>query len=120
MRRAEIWWAELPPPSGRRPVVLLSRDTAYSVRAMVTVAPVTTRVRGLAVELPLGSEEGMPKPCVANLDTIQTIAKALLKARITYLPHAKRQALDDAIRFALGMDEETSGPRKLEPAPPAA
>jgi len=121
LRRAEIWWAGLPPPSGRRPVVLLSRDEAYAVRQMVAVAPVTTRVRGLPVEVPLGPEEGMPKPCVANLDTIQTIAKALLRARITYLPHAKRQALDDAIRVALGLDEEPWGPSpKLEPGPPAA
>lgn len=120
MRRAEVWWAELPAPSGRRPVVLLSRNEAYAVRGMVTVAPVTTRVRGLAVELPLGPEEGLPKSCVANLDTIQTIDKAWLRARITYLPEAKRLALDDAIRVALGMDEEPRGPRKLEPGQPAA
>jgi hypothetical protein len=41
MRRGEVWWAQLPSPAGRRPVVLLSRDTAYRVRSAVTVAPVT-------------------------------------------------------------------------------
>ena len=121
MRRAEIWWADLPPPSGRRPVVLLSRDEAYAVRELVTVAPVTSRIRGLAVEVPLGRAEGMQKACVANLDTIQTIAKARLRTRIAYLPYAKRVALNDAIRMALGLDEEPWGPpRKLEPGPPAA
>ncbi|MCH8087678.1 MAG: type II toxin-antitoxin system PemK/MazF family toxin, partial [Chloroflexi bacterium] len=40
MRRGEVWWADLPPPSGRRPVVLLSRDAAYTVRNLVLVTPV--------------------------------------------------------------------------------
>jgi len=45
MRRGEVWWADLPLPVGRRPVVLLSRNEAYQVRDNVTVAPVTTRIR---------------------------------------------------------------------------
>ncbi|MFC1989823.1 type II toxin-antitoxin system PemK/MazF family toxin [Chloroflexota bacterium] len=40
MRRGEIWWAELEPPVGERPVVLLSRNEAYNVRSLVIVAPV--------------------------------------------------------------------------------
>ncbi|RPJ34838.1 MAG: type II toxin-antitoxin system PemK/MazF family toxin [Planctomycetaceae bacterium] len=55
MRRGEVWWADLPPPTGRRPVVLLSRDDAYAVRALVTVAPVTTRIRSIPAEVPLGA-----------------------------------------------------------------
>jgi mRNA interferase MazF len=73
MRRGEVWWAELPPPAGRRPVVLLSRDEAYSVRELVTIAPVTSRIRGIPTEVRLGPEDGLPKPCVINLDTITTI-----------------------------------------------
>ena len=106
MRRGEIWSAELPHTAGRRPVVLLSRDEAYAVRELVTVAPVTTRIRGLPVEVPLGREDGVPKACAVNLDTITTIPKASLKDLIAYLPDAKRRALDAAIRFALGLDEE--------------
>lgn len=60
MRRGDIWWAELPPPTGRRPVVLLSRDEAYAIRALVTVAPVTTRIRQIPAEVPLGPEDGLP------------------------------------------------------------
>lgn len=105
MKRGEIWWAELPAPAGRRPVVLLSRDEAYAVRELVTVAPVTTRIRGLAVEVPLGREDGVPKACVVNLDTITTVPRAALKDRITYLRVARRRALDDAIRFALALDD---------------
>ena len=54
MRRGEIWWAELTPPAGRRPVLLLSRNEAYAVRELVTVAPVTTRMRHIPSEVPLG------------------------------------------------------------------
>ena len=45
MKRGEVWWANLPQPLGRRPVVLLSRDEAYSIRNAVTVAEVTRRIR---------------------------------------------------------------------------
>ena len=104
MRRGEVWWAELPPPVGRRPVVLLSREEAYAVRNLVTVAPVTTRSRGIRSEVRLGPEQGLPKPCVANLDTIATIPKAALRDRISLLPLEKIEALNAAIRFALGLD----------------
>ena len=73
MKRGEIWWTELEPPAGKRPVVLLSRDEAYAVRSLVTIAPVTTRIRGIAAEVPLTVEDGMPQACVVNLDVITTI-----------------------------------------------
>lgn len=103
MRRTELWWARLAGPAGRRPVLLLSRDEAYAVRDLVTVAPVTSRLRGIPVEVPLGREEGLPRPCAANLDTILTIPKRRLEERIGILPEAKARAVDDAIRFALGL-----------------
>ena len=103
MRRGEVWWAELPKPAGRRPVVLLSRDEAYSVRELVTVAPVTTRVRNLPVEVALGRQEGLPRAGVANLDTITTIPKTCLVERICLLPSGKVLELDAAIAFALGL-----------------
>ena len=104
MRRCEIWWAELGPPAGRRPVLLLSRDEAYSVRELVTVAPVTTRVRHIPSEVPLGLEDGLPKPCVVNLDTITTIAKASLRDRLTILSPEKQNAVEVALHLALGME----------------
>ena len=105
MRRGEIWWVELEPPAGRRPVVLLSRNEAYSVRSLVVVAPVTTRIRHIASEVPLGTEEGLPHDCVANLDTITTIPKDCLQSRITTLSAKKLREIDAAIRFALGLEQ---------------
>ena len=86
MRRGEIWWAELPPPIGRRPALLLSRDSAYKVRTSVTVAMVTRTIRGIPVEVLLGPEDGMPAECAVNLDNILTIPKSRLRQRITALP----------------------------------
>jgi len=103
MRRGEIWWAELPPPAGRRPVVLLSRNEAYAVRELVTVAPVTTRVRRIPTEVPLGAAEGLPKACVANLDTITTIPRQTLTQPIGPLAPEKLAAVERALAFALGL-----------------
>jgi mRNA interferase MazF len=75
LKKGEVWWARLKPPAGRRPVVLLSRDEAYPVRTAVTVAPVTTTIRGIAVEVSVGQEEGLTRPCVVNCDSMLTIPK---------------------------------------------
>ena len=103
MRRGEAWWATLPKPAGKRPVVLASRDEAYAVRNLVIVVPVTTNVRDIPTEVPLGRDEGLPKACVANADIITTIPKTALSAYAGVLAPAKVAALDAAIRFATGL-----------------
>ena len=102
MRRGEVWWADLPAPAGLRPVVLLSRDEAYAIRELVTVAPVTTRVRRIPTEVSLGPAEGLPKACVVNLDTITTIPRRALTEPIGPLPPEKLTAVERALLFALG------------------
>ena len=103
MRRGEVWWAELPSPAGRRPVLLLSRNEAYTVRELVTVAPISTRSRQIPTEVALGKEDGLPRRCVANLDTLSTIPKRVLAARLTTLSPGKLAAVERALRFALGL-----------------
>ena len=105
MKRGEVWWADLPPPAGRRPIVLLSRDEAYAVRTQVTIAPVTTRIRQIPVEVTLGPADGLPKECVANLDSVVTIPKSRLGQRITLLRPDKLSEVDAALRFALGLKD---------------
>jgi len=104
MKKGEVWWAELPPPVGRRPVVLLSRDEAYSIRNAVTVAEVTRTIRKIPVEVLLGPDDGLPQKCVINLDTILTIRKDLLIERIALLKSDKIALVEKAVRFALGME----------------
>lgn len=103
MKRGEVWWANLPQPIGRRPVVLLSRNAAYAVRASVTVAPVTRTLRDIPVEVPLGLEKGLPRPCAVNLDGILTIPKDLLERPLTTLSPQKMTLVDRAIKFALAL-----------------
>lgn len=104
MRRGEIWWAELGKPAGRRPVVLLSRNEAYSVRSLVIVAPVTTRIRNIPSEVSLGVADGMPRDCVVNLDTIATVPRDCLRGRLTALSAQKIEEIEAAIHFTLGME----------------
>ena len=103
MRRGEVWWAELPPPIGKRPALLLSRDAAYKVRKSVTVAMVTRSIRDIPVEVVIGPEDGMPARCVINVDSILTIPKSTLTERITTLSSGKMSAVEKAIMFALDL-----------------
>jgi mRNA interferase MazF len=103
MRRGEVWWAILPKPAGRRPVLLLSRNESYAVRELVTVAPLTTRVRKIPSEVPLDRSDGVPRACVANLDTVTTIPKQALSLQIGTLRPEKLAAVDRALRFTLGL-----------------
>jgi len=104
MRRGEVWWAELDQPAGRRPVLLISRNEAYIVRSIVIVAPVTTRIRNIPTEVPLGTADGMSRDCVVNLDTITTIPKDCLSSRITSLSPQRIKEVEAAIHFAMGME----------------
>ena len=103
MQRGEVWWAELEPPSGRRPVLLLTRNSAYRLRTSVTIATITRTIRSIAVEVPLGPEDGMPSKCVVNLDDINTISKSMLTERVTMLSLEKLAAVTKAIVFALDL-----------------
>lgn len=105
MRRGEIWWTKLTLPAGRRLVLLLSRNEAYAIRELVTVAPVTTRMRHIPSEVPLGPEDGLPRPCVVNLDTTTTIVKRSLQERLVPLIPEKLKAVEAALHFALGLEE---------------
>ncbi len=104
MRRGEVWWADLPPPAGHRPVVLISRDEAYSYRELVTVAPVSRRIRGIPAEVQLGPEDGLPRRCAVNLDSMTTVRIDSLQRQITNLRNEQLQAVDSAIHFALGLE----------------
>ncbi|MBN2075005.1 MAG: type II toxin-antitoxin system PemK/MazF family toxin [Dehalococcoidales bacterium] len=103
MKRGEVWWAELPPPSKRRPVLLLSRDSAYRIRTAVTVGVITRTVRDIPVEVPLDIKDGMPQKCVVNLDEILTVPKSRLVERITTLSHEKMTSVVKAISFSLDL-----------------
>ncbi|MGC4115596.1 MAG: type II toxin-antitoxin system PemK/MazF family toxin [Myxococcales bacterium] len=75
------------------------------VRALVIVAPASTTVRGYAVEVKLGKKQGLPRNCVINCDWLVTLPKADLVERVEGMSGAKLRELDDALRFALGLND---------------
>ena len=101
MKRGEVWWAKL---DKKRPVVLLSRNEAYEVRSLVIAAPATTTIRGYAVEVKVGKREGLQRECVINCDWLVTLPKEDLLERVGILGSSKLKQLDDALRFALGLE----------------
>ena len=91
MRRGEVWWAELAAPAGRRPVLLLSRDEAYLVRELVTIAPLTTRVRQIPSEVPLGPGDGVYVPVHAP-HWVTVPGNVAVSLSITFFTHASEDA----------------------------
>ena len=103
MTRGEIRWYKFKPPDKKRPVVLLTRDSALEFLGEVTVAPITTTIRDIPTEVLLTKEDGMPRDCAVNCDHIQTVSKGKLGGPIAALSPAKLQELGRAVRFAIGL-----------------
>ena len=68
MRRGEVWWADLPPPTRRRPVLIITRDSAITVRDALTVVPVTRTLWHIPVEVTLDERDGMPTACALRCE----------------------------------------------------
>jgi len=105
MTQFEIWWANLSQPAGRRPVLLLSRNDAYSYLNKFIVAEITTTIRNIPVEISLGKREGMAHPCVANCDNLRTVARRALAQRAGKLSPRRVPEVKRAIGYALAWDE---------------
>lgn len=105
MRQLEIWWADLPPPAGRRPVLLLSRDGAYEYLNKVLAVEITTTVRDIKVEMRLGKADGLPQSCAANFDNLRTVPKHLLTERISRLEPRRLVEAKRALGYALEWEE---------------
>jgi mRNA interferase MazF len=105
MKQYEIWWAALPAPAGRRPVLLLSRDGAYSYLNKFLAVEISSTVRHISVEVPLGQKEGLPRVCVANCDNIRTVSRSALVKQIGRLARPRHNEVKRAIGHALAWDE---------------
>lgn len=103
----DIWWAALPDPVGRRPVILLGRNTSYRYLSRILVAEVTTTIRGIPQEVSLGKHEGLPRSCVANLDAMRTIPRQWLESRIGRLKGRRHVETKRALGHVLHWPELT-------------
>jgi mRNA interferase MazF len=102
MKRGEIRWYRFATPDKRRPVLILTRDSALAFLGEVTVAPVTSTIREIPSEVLLTAADGMARDCAVNLDHIQTVAKARVGSLITTIGPRKMAELRSALLFALG------------------
>jgi mRNA interferase MazF len=100
--RSEIYWADLGPPAGKRPVCVLTRDAAIGVITSVTCAPITRTIRGISSEVEVGPEQGLPAVSAISCDNLLTLPQAALdSAPVGRLDEVKRAELDRALRYAL-------------------
>jgi mRNA interferase MazF len=105
MRRGEIRWYRFAHPDKRRPVLILTRDSALEFLGEVTVAPVTSTVRDIPTEVVLTEADGLPRDCAVNADHIQTVVKTRLGALVTTLSAERMRQVRTAALFALGFRE---------------
>jgi len=100
VNRGEVWWLEA--PAGRRPVCILSRQSAIPVLNAVLVVPATRTVRGIPSEVELDRSDGMPQPCALTFDNVRTVPKAMLTKRITRIAVGRLPELCRALKVATG------------------
>ena len=96
-----MWWVEHP-AAGRRPHLILTRDSAIDALTRVLGVPTTRTARGIPSEVELGPDDGMPEPCVLSLDNIRVLRKAYFVERICELHPKQMMRVCDALAVATG------------------
>jgi len=105
MKQGDVYWHAFRAPDKRRPVLILTRNSAITFLTGITVASITTTIRGVPSEVVLTpGQDGMFEECAVNAYNIQTIQKAQLGDFITRLPLERMREIRAAIEFALGFD----------------
>ncbi|WP_030387762.1 type II toxin-antitoxin system PemK/MazF family toxin [Streptomyces sp. NRRL S-241] len=114
MQRGEVWWVQF---DERRLVVLLSEDDASGIRVMQVVAPAGVDMRGLGIEVMVGSGDGVPfegvlrlafpRPGFTPCTWLTTVSRDDLIERAAVLSSARLSEIDDALRLAEQTQEQT-------------
>ncbi len=104
MNRGDVCWYTFKMPDKRRPVLILTRDSAIPVLNSVTIAPITSTVRSIPTEVVLTEEDGLPHTCAVNFDNLQTVPKGQIGDRITQLSRPKMKQAAAAVSFALALN----------------
>ncbi len=102
LTRGDIRLCDFPTPDKQRPVVILTRDGSIGHLATVTVAPITSTIRGVPSEVILDVEDGMKGPCAVNLHNSITVTQTRLGRRVTTLSTERMERVCAALRFSLG------------------
>jgi mRNA interferase MazF len=87
-----------------RPVLVLTREPVRPYMTRVTVAPITSTIRGLSTEVPVGPDNGLDQACVISCDNVQTIPVDRLGRQLGFLLDRQEATLSNAIRAAFDLD----------------
>ncbi len=100
--RGEVRLYQFPRPDKQRPVVVLTRESAIAYLSAVTVAPITSTIRGVPSEVRLTEADGMKSACAVNLHNVVTVSKAHLGRRVAVLSTERMKEICAAMGFSLG------------------
>jgi len=104
IRRGDIRFYQFAPPDKKRPVLVLTRGSAIAYLSTVTVAPITSTIRGVPSEIVLDEEDGMRAPCPVNLHNAVTVSRDKLGRRVGQLGSSRMEEICAALRFSLRCD----------------
>ena len=102
LSRGDVYLCHFAPADKQRPVVVLTRDTAIGHLSTVTIAPITSTIRGVPSEVVLDIDDGMKAPCAVNLHNAVTISQHRLSRRLARLGVRRMNEVCLALRFSLG------------------
>jgi mRNA interferase MazF len=102
MRRGEIRWYTFSPPDKRRPVLLLTRDVVVDTLNEIIVVPATRTIRGIATEVVLSQDDGMPVNCALNFDHIALAQRSRLGGVLAVLGSERWPEVERALLVACG------------------
>jgi mRNA interferase MazF len=100
--RGDIRLYRFAPPDKRRPVLILTRESSIRSLTTVTIAPITSTIRGVPTEVLLTEADGMKQVCAVNLHNMVTVSKENLGQRVAVLRDERLMEVCAAIGFALG------------------
>ena len=103
MIQGDVYWYKFKEPNKRRPVLILTRDLLILSLNALTVAEITTTIRGNDAEVFLTADDGMDEDCVVNLVNIQTVPKEKLESYITHLTPEIMREVRQAIEFVFNL-----------------
>lgn len=97
----EVWFADLGMAEKSRPVLVLAYPQPADARALVIVAPLTSQIRGLRGEVPLGKPGWLPKLSAVNVQGLASFDPGKLARRLGTLPAEQYGSVKVALRDLL-------------------
>ena len=104
--RGEVRLYQFAAPDKKRPALVLTRNSAIAYLSTVTLAPITSAIRGVPSEVVLNEDDGMKSPCTVNLHNAVAVSQQRLGKRVAQLSSARMNEVCTALHFSLGCDSD--------------